>query len=244
VLRTNGIDGMSFNRPEPGAGMVQVVGIPVPAGFLMFFGLLLFIFSSVGIMKTRKYGWKLLRRGFAVLMPAIVLIAQVSLIGYFVDGYVNDAPPEVMEIIDTVSANPLAGTTTGTIGEYGVVTLEWGIGPGVVMLLVSALLLFIAAVMLIMDNKAFFRLGPSAAVAQPNGQQQAYPAYQPPVHGQYQPYTPPPPGYGPPPPGAYGQPQSIQVFCPACGAPYSVMQGMQPFQCTGCGSWVYPPPMQ
>ncbi len=244
VLRTNGVDGMSFNRPEPGAGLVQVVSVPVPAGWLMLFGLFIFIFSSIGYIKTRKYGWKLLRRAISVMMPAVILIAQVSLIGYFVDGYVHDAPPEVMEIIDTVSANPLAGTTTGTIGEYGTVTLEWGIGPGVVMLLMSALLLFIAAVMLIMDNKTFFRAGPPTNVAQPYGQQQAYQAYQQPVQGQYQPYTPPVPGYGPPPPGAYGQPQSVQVFCPACGAPYSVMHGTQPFQCTGCGSWVYPPPIQ
>jgi hypothetical protein len=231
VLRTNGIDGMSFNRPEPGAGMVQVVGIPVPAGFLMLFGVLLFIFSSVGIMKTRKYGWKLLRRGFSVLMPAIILIAQVSLIGYFVEGYVHDAPPEVMEIVDTVSANPLRGSTTGTIGEYGLVTLEWGIGLGVVMLLVSAMLLFIAALLLISDNKTFFHKGPKHA--QPP-QQQAY--YQPPPPGYQQ-----QPGYYQP---AYATPQPIPVYCQSCGAQYGMYPGAQPFQCNRCGNWVYSPPVQ
>ena len=259
VLRTNGIDGMSFNRPEPGAGLVQVVGIPVPAGFLMLVGLFIFIFSSIGVMKTRKYGCKLFRRGFAVLMPAIVLIAQVSLIGYIVEGYVQDVPPEVMDIIDTVSANPLGGSTTGTIGEYGVVTLEWGIGPGIVLMLVAAILLFIAAIMLIADDKAYFRPGHPGMWGQPYGQQQAYPNYQP-GYGQYQgpygqpPVYVPPAQYGPPPatyqpapepympePIPQPPPEPVMLACPNCGFTTSVMPGTAPFRCHGCEGWVYPP---
>ncbi len=231
ILRTDGIHGLSFNRPEPGAGMVRMVGLPIPFAWLMLFGLFIFVLGTIGIARTRKFGWKLMGRGFTVLMPAIILIAEVSLIGSFISGYVQDAPPEIMDIIDTVSANPLHGTATQTIGSYGTVTLEWGIGPGVIMFMISAIMLFIAAILLIADNKAYFQTGPRVEPTQVYGQAQTY--QQP---GYYQQS----PGYYPPPP----PPQPTMMSCPACGAPASAMPGSQPFQCMNCGNWVYPPPMQ
>lgn len=231
ILRMDGVHGLSFNRPEPGAGLVQVAGLPIPSVWLMLFGVVIFVIGTIGLAKSRKFGYKLLGRGITILFPVIMMIVMVGLIGNFVGGYVANAPPEVMQIIDTISASPVSGATTQTIGDYGTASLKWGLGPGAYAFIVAAILFFIAAILQIVANCQYFGAVPRQVSAQQyyGAPQQPYqygPEYQPaPYQPEYQPMPL----------------QQVVLTCPRCGSTTSAVPGTAPFQCQGCGEWVYPP---
>ena len=230
ILRMDGVHGLSFNRPEPGAGLVQMAGLPIPSMWLMLFGVLVFVIGTIGLAKSRKFGFKLLGRGITILFPVIMMVVMVSLIGNFVSGYVTNAPPEVMQIIDTISANPISGTTTQVFGDYGTTSLKWGLGPGAYLFIVASILFFIAAILQIKANCQYFGAAQHPAQPQYGAPEQQY------QYGQeYQP-APYQPEYQPPP-----VPMPVILSCQRCGSTTSVIPGTAPFQCWGCGEWMYPP---
>jgi hypothetical protein len=241
ILQMDGIHGLAFNRLEQGSGLVQVMGLPIPFAWLMAFSVLIFVIGTIGLAKSRKFGFKLFGRGIGVLVPVIMMIVMVSIIGNIIGGYTASAPSEVTEIIETVSANPVSGTATRTIGDYGTATLTWGLGSGAYAFIIAAILFFIAAILQIKANCEYFGAPQHAAPVQPQyaapeyqyaSEQQYGPGqYQPaPYQQEYQPYQPPP-----------TPAQQVILTCPRCGGTTSAMPGTAPFQCQGCGGWMYPP---
>jgi hypothetical protein len=239
ILQMDGLHGLTFNRLEQGSGLVQVMGLPIPFAWLMAFSVLIFVIGTIGLAKSRKFGFKLIGRGIGVLVPVIMMILLASIIGNVIGGYVTNAPPEVMQIIDTISASPVSGTTTQVIGNYGTTTLKWGLGAGAYAFIIAAVLFFIAAILQIKANCQYFGAGQHHAPQQP---QYAAPQYQ---YGQDQ-YQPAPyqPEYAPQPYQPQPEPMPVQqviLTCPRCGGTTSAMPGTAPFQCQGCGEWLHPP---
>jgi hypothetical protein len=104
-------------------------------------------------MKTGKdLGNKYLRGGLFFLILFIVLILVIfgltSIIQSLAASMGLALPPEATQIAQTVAQQPLQGTQTSPVGNYGSVTLSWGLGLGAYMLLAAAIVRLVAAIVL------------------------------------------------------------------------------------------------
>ncbi len=160
VLVFNGVKGLQFNRLEPGSGLIQVMGLPIAFGWILFFGTIVFMVSTIGIRESRKMGGKFIGRGVKYLVPVICIILFVIFLSSFLSLAAHDAPEEVTSLVSVISSRPMGGSTVEELGDYGTAEISWGLRLGAFLLILSAVLSFISAAMVITAGGNFYELHP------------------------------------------------------------------------------------
>lgn len=149
VLVIDGMNGLRVNTLDPEVGLVQLTALPIPLSILLITPLIFLLLGTIGVSDA-KIARKYLSRGIVMLLPVIIILAIIatlsSLYVYFPDEVtgVEDAKT----IFDTVSASPFAGSEDIYLPESGeTAQVQWGLGIGGYMLIVTSVLLLIAAVL-------------------------------------------------------------------------------------------------
>ncbi len=234
VLVLNGVRGLQFNRLESGGGLVQMMGLPVAFGWLLLFSTVIFFFGTLGLREASKMGKKFIGRGIKSLIPVIMILVFVALLSGLVMAFAGDAPDEIGALVSLISSRPMGGSTAESLGDYGTANISWGLGSGAYLLIVSAVLSLVSAVMVLSTGGYFYELG--ATDIRYDHPQPSGPIY--PQHPSHQttpgPYMPPP---GPvstlPPPTP-----TTEVFtCRVCGFSGTPPAGMSgSIRCPQCGN--------
>ncbi len=237
VLVLNGIRGLQFNKLESGGGLVQLMGLPVAFGWILLFGTIMFFIGTIGLREASKMGKKFIGRGVKSLVPVIIIVVFIVFLGGLLATAAGDAPDEISSLVGIISSRPLGGNTVEDLGEYGTADVSWGLRSGAYLLIISAVLSFISAFMVLTTGGNFYELGttemhdnypypPSQMDLQP-------PSYQPPPSPYIQ---PPVPASTPPPPS----PTTEVISCSVCGFSAPPPTGMiGPIRCPQCGSMVH-----
>lgn len=223
VLRLDGIKGFQFNRLESGGGLVQMAALPLSFGWLLLFGTFLFFFGTIGTRKSKKMGKKFIGRGIKTLVPVILVVLFMFFLATIISSLGQDIPKEVVTLTETMSSRPLGGTETESLGEYGTADITWGFGIGMYLFMISALLFFVSAALVISSKSDFYQLFPRSGSLERSPK-----------------YTPPTPQHQPPPP-EYTIPHSnecltTKIQCMNCGLSYQApMDISKPALCPRCG---------
>ena len=149
VLLIDGARGLSVNTLDPEAGLVQLTALPIPLSVLLLTPLIFLLLGTIGASDA-KIARKYLTRGIMMLLPVVIILAVIaslsSLYVYFQEEVtgVEDAK----EIFDVVAASPFAGSEEVYLPESGeTAEVRWGLGIGGYMLIVTSVLLFVAAIL-------------------------------------------------------------------------------------------------
>jgi len=143
VLLVDGVRGVQVNLFEENEGLVQFFGMAIPFFILILATVMLGFLDLVGMKSAKQMGRKYITSGILTLIPVLVIILFIfqlaALISYFAfsmgGGQVTN---ELATISDHLSSQPLQGSYSGNIGEYGVMQLSWGLGIGSYLLIAAA----------------------------------------------------------------------------------------------------------
>ena len=197
----DGQTGLQVNALDPSGGLVQVGSVPIPFGYLVIAGLLVFVFVTVGATR-RRAGRKYLLRGVDLVVPLILTVLVVaglaSILGSIPSVYPGLDAPQVKEMVSVLSAHPFGGDMNVNFPGYGTAQMKWGIGIGAYIMMLAGALLLLGGIFQIISKEAPEWPQP----VQPTNQQPA-PAYQ-------QQYQQPPQQYAPPQDQQYQPPQNRQ----------------------------------
>ena len=106
-------------------------------------------------LKSRKMGTKFIGRGILTVIPVIIIIVFIVFLMGMTSPFIEDAPPEVSEIIDEISSSPVLGETSKSFGDYGQTNLGWGLGIGAFLFIIAMILFIVAGVLEIMARCDF-----------------------------------------------------------------------------------------
>ena len=152
LLTMDGQRGLIVNFLVGNKDPSPLFSLQVPFGILLLVGIVFGVLDIVGMKTGKDLGNKYLRGGLFFLILFIVLIlvifALTSTIQTLAASMGLALPPEATQIAQTVAQQPLQGTQTSGLGDYGSVTLSWGLGLGAYMLLVAAIVRLVAAIVL------------------------------------------------------------------------------------------------
>lgn len=159
-LLIDGLEGVQITYPG-GNGPVAVGSFILPFSLLIGIGFLFTIFKSVGIQESKSLGRVFLRRGIGLISPFIILIIIIFSLGSFIPSLVpeNTAETGITTLLSALSQNPFSGSQSIPISESGVtgsINLSWGLGLGGYLLLISGVVLLVAAGLLISSRKTFY----------------------------------------------------------------------------------------
>ncbi|MFO8133404.1 MAG: Vps62-related protein [Thermoplasmatota archaeon] len=151
IVSIDGVDGLQVNLLEENSGMIQIGAIPVAFSLIVGAGILLFILGTIGAGQ-RRVGRRYISRAVRFWIPVVLILVAVvmlqSLAFYIEDaGVPQDTSGDIEEILSTLSSQPLGGTTTLSLPEYGVVHLDWGLGAGLLLLILAGVLLLAAGIL-------------------------------------------------------------------------------------------------
>ncbi|HNU35347.1 MAG TPA: hypothetical protein PKJ15_02015 [Methanomassiliicoccales archaeon] len=155
VLVIDGMNGLRVNTLDPEVGLVQLTALPIPLSILLITPLIFLLLGTIGVSDA-KIARKYLTRGIVMLLPVIIIIAIIatlsSLYVYFPDEVTGVEDAKV--VFDTVSASPFSGGQDVYLPESGeTAQVNWGLGIGGYMLIVTSVLLIIAAVLRFKSKK-------------------------------------------------------------------------------------------
>lgn len=157
VLSIDGIDGVQVNKLESNSGLVQLFAFPIPFSLIIGLGIFFLVISTVGILKSSKLGKKYLFSGIKFAIPILIILIFILQLGSIITQAPVDVPDESEELIETMSDSPLKGKETKTIGEYGTVSMKWGLEIGGLFLLMAGILIFIGGILEISARHEFFK---------------------------------------------------------------------------------------
>ncbi|HPR99186.1 MAG TPA: hypothetical protein PLC39_07805, partial [Methanomassiliicoccales archaeon] len=149
VLVINGMNGLRVNTLDPEVGLVQLTALPIPLSILLITPLIFLLLGTIGVSDA-KIARKYLTRGIVMLLPVIIIIAVIatlsSLYVYFPAEVTGVEDAKV--VFDAVSASPFSGSQEVYLPESGeTAQVSWGLGIGGYLLIVTSVLLIIAAVL-------------------------------------------------------------------------------------------------
>lgn len=147
ILVIDGMNGLMINTLDPEVGLVQLTALPIPLSILLITPLIFLLLGTIGVSDA-KIARKYLTRGIVMLLPVIIILLVIaslsSLYVYFPEEVtgVDDAK----EVFDIVAASPFSGSEDVHLPESGeTAQVRWGLGIGGYLLIVTSVLLLIAA---------------------------------------------------------------------------------------------------
>ena len=152
-LRMDGISGMTVNPFRPGGGLIGVSVLPLPIGTMLLVTTAYFLFRVGGTKTSRRLGGKFIGKGIVAILPFVLVLLIVAML-------LPTLPPDDPGVVGPddflgpIGASPLGGSTSVTV-DGGSATLRWGLGIGAWLLIVSAVLMFVAGGLALSQRYSF-----------------------------------------------------------------------------------------
>jgi len=159
LLVMDGQRGLIVNFLVGNSDPSPLFSLQIPFGILLLVGIVFGVLDIVGMKTAKDLGNKYLRGGLFFLILFIVLVLLIfemtSIIQSLATSFGLSLPPEATQMAQAVAQQPLQGTQTTAVGNYGSVALSWGLGLGAYLLLAAAIIRLVAALVLrgIRDTK-------------------------------------------------------------------------------------------
>ena len=153
IIVFNGMNGMQIYMPTQ-AGAVPMGSVVFPFALIILIGFIFMVIGTVGLHLSRKLGMKYVLKGVRLMVIAVIIIVALMLIGMFTSGM------PFSDVLTAISNNPIGGTYVlqqGFEGITGAVTFQWGLGIGVIYLIIAGIIFLVAGILVIMSKKEFFK---------------------------------------------------------------------------------------
>ena len=158
IFNIDGINGIQITVPGS-SGPVPMGSFSMPFSLIMGVGFLFLIIASIGLIESKKLGKKYIWRGIKLLIPVIIIIVAIMFIGNLISGSMAGMGDEASSIssIFGFTNSPLGGQQSMPISEMGgAITLQWGLGLGGQLLVLSGIVFIVAGILEIASRKTFF----------------------------------------------------------------------------------------
>jgi len=158
IFNIDGINGIQITVPGS-SGPVPMGSFSMPFSLIMGIGFLFLVIASVGLIGSKKLGKKYIYRGIKLLIPVIIIIVVIMFIGNIISGSMagmGDEASGISSIFDFTSS-PLGGQQSIPFPEAsGTLTLQWGLGLGGQLLIISGIIFIVAGILEISAKTTFF----------------------------------------------------------------------------------------
>ncbi len=159
LIKIDGIDGIRITVPGQ-SGPTPIGSFSLPFSLLIAIGLVFLVIASIGISKSKKLGNKYIWRGLKLVMPIIVILIAIAMMGALIPSDIaseSDDSINMGNMFSGFSTSPLGGESSFTIsGTSGQIDLQWGLGLGGILLLLSGAIFIIAGILEIAAKTMFF----------------------------------------------------------------------------------------
>ncbi|MBN2066601.1 MAG: hypothetical protein JW771_07340, partial [Candidatus Thermoplasmatota archaeon] len=158
VINVDGLHGIQLTVPGS-SGPVPMGSFSLPFSLIMGVGLLFLVIASVGLFETKKLGKKYIWRGIRLFVPVIIIIVVIMIMGSLISGTMADMGGDASEIgsLFAFTSSPLGGQQSIPFPEAsGTLTLQWGLGLGGQLLIISGIIFIVAGILEISAKTTFF----------------------------------------------------------------------------------------
>jgi len=142
LLIMDGQRGVLVNLLVGGRGLAPVFGLQIPLGILLLVGIVFGVLDIIGMKTAKSLGNKYLRGGIAFFIIFLILILSIAQLTSMIQSLAAligaTLPPEAIQMAQALAQQPLQGSQTRTLGDFGSVYLSWGVGIGAYMILAAA----------------------------------------------------------------------------------------------------------
>jgi hypothetical protein len=158
VLSVDGLHGVQIRLPDR-SGPVPLGAFTMPFYLLIGIALVFIVLSTIGVSNSRKLGKRYLFHAVRLFVPFILILIMVLLLGSFIP---QIAPANIkgntdaISAMNTISKTPFSGEYTMPVTGGGTVTLTWGFGFGVYLLLIAGIILLMAGIIELSAQAKFF----------------------------------------------------------------------------------------
>ena len=157
ILVIDGLNGVQITMP--GADGPSPMGtIAVPFYLILLIGFIFMILAAIGLTHSRKLGMKYLMRGIRLIVVIVIILVVIMSIGMMAGAGDEGSDSFVSDFLNEISSSPMGGQYSYTIQDDATAQIdaEWGLGSGAILILLSGVILMVAGILEIMDNKIFF----------------------------------------------------------------------------------------
>ena len=159
LVKIDGIDGIKITVPGQ-SGPTPIGSFSLPFSLLIAIGIVFLVIASIGISKSKKLGNKYMWRGLKLVIPIIVILIAIAMMGALVPSEIASESNDSINIgnmFSGFSTSPMGGESSFTIsGTSGQIDLQWGLGLGGILLLLSGVIFIIAGILEIAAKTMFF----------------------------------------------------------------------------------------
>jgi hypothetical protein len=150
MIRIDGMNGIQIHIPGMN-GAVPLGAISLPFSLFIGVSLIFLIIATIGVSQSKKLGKQYLLRGIRLIIPVVIIIAVIillSAIPFSELAPAGDTTLNIDQVIGAISGAPFGGQQTVALSDVdGQIHLQWGLGSGAILLLLSGILLIIAGVL-------------------------------------------------------------------------------------------------
>jgi len=169
VISIDGMNGVQITIPGI-TGSIPMGNVLLPFSLLIGISLIFMFLACIGINRSVKLGFKYIGRGIRVMMPIIILIITIALLGSVISSAVSEMEggSYATDMFNSISGSPFGGQKTIPVNEESItgnLGVQWGVGLGGLLLLLSGIILIISGIFEVVSNKIFFE--PKTPVGKP-----------------------------------------------------------------------------
>ncbi|MGI0148231.1 MAG: hypothetical protein ACREDF_01685, partial [Thermoplasmata archaeon] len=154
LFRVDGISGVTLNPMRPDRATVQVNVLPLPIGLMLMITTGYFFLKVAGTKTARRLGVRFILKGVVALLPFLFVLLIASLVLPSLGGDGDPGSLGVNDFLGPVAASPFGGSNAINV-TGGSATVTWGLGIGSWLLIVSAMIMFVAGILALSQNYAF-----------------------------------------------------------------------------------------
>jgi hypothetical protein len=151
LMTIDGVHGVTVNmflgigNSDASSGYMTLFSTQLPFAIIIGAGIVLLALDVIGVRSGKTMGKKLWIGIIATILPIIlvlVFISQLPALLPFANGLFpgQSIPTQVGDMIRTIAASPVQGTTSSVLPVVGVTTVNWGIAVGVYLFIVAVVL--------------------------------------------------------------------------------------------------------
>ena len=158
LMTIDGVNGVSINlflgSGESTSGFRNVFSTQLPFSIIFVASLVLLVLDIIAIKSGKKLGIKFIIGAIISLLPFILIFVFISQLPTFLPGAAmllpgQELPPQLETMVNSIAANPIAGTISQSFEVVGVATVNWGFGMGAYLFLIAAILRIVSGVMML-----------------------------------------------------------------------------------------------
>ena len=159
LMTMDGIHGVNVNMflsaegSDSTSGYANLFSTQLPFAIFLGAGIVLLVLDIIGVKSGKSLGRKFWYGIIDVLLPVILIIVFVTQLPAFLPYAYGlfpgqGIPVQIEDVARSIAASPVAGTTNTDFPMVGATTVSWGLGIGAYLLIVVAILRFVAGLMM------------------------------------------------------------------------------------------------